>query len=80
MTWYVKGTDIEIVGTLERITGVAVIAHARGDSLTDPTYAGDTRVWWDEQRTIKDDQGRPIYVDEDGCERTVDDIEWRDDE
>lgn len=61
---YVSPTGFAIIGTLERITGVA---HALDyDENGDPEYDGETTVWWDEQETAVDAKGRTIYVDEEG--------------
>lgn len=63
MTLYIKGTDVQIVGTLEKLQGVAL-----ADGLdTDGTiiWHGTTEVRWDDQETyIKD--GLPVWVDTEG--------------
>lgn len=54
-----------IVGTYERLTARA---NATEYSATgEPDYAGDTEVFWDEQKTVMRD-GSMIYLDEDGME------------
>ena len=31
-------------------------------------YAGETKIWWDEQRTIRDKKGRVLLICEDAHE------------
>lgn len=56
-------------GTFERIPGVAQAAAGTPD---EPDYLGETSVCWDDQTSVTDSQGRPVYVDEDGCEHVWD--------
>jgi hypothetical protein len=60
---------VEITGTFERLTGVAMIDDA---GLTaagglDFEYAGGTTIWWDEQRTAQH-CGQRVFIDETGHE------------
>ncbi|MGQ7794496.1 hypothetical protein ACUN0C_18990 [Faunimonas sp. B44] len=55
----------EIVGTLERLMGCANINDITDDG--EPVYSGDTKIWWDEQRTVLRD-GQMLFVDENGDE------------
>lgn len=61
--------QIEITGTLERLSGMAIIDEARidADGSVDFDYAGETTVWWDEQRTALC-KGQRVFVDENGLE------------
>jgi len=74
MTLYVKGTDIQVVGTLETIQGVAIAFGLNEDGS--PEYAGETKIWWDDQRTIIRD-GERIWVDDAGTEYPQSQIESR---
>lgn len=74
----VKGhPEIEIVGTLETLSGVALIGEV--SSLADFEYAGETKVWWDDQRTVVRD-GQRIFVDDDGEEYLESQVEVIDDD
>lgn len=66
--------DIAIVGTLERLTGVARVGSAArvGDRL-DLHYAGGTDVDWDNQVTVYDAAGR-VFVDENGDRVSADNV------
>lgn len=75
---FVKDSDIQIVGTLERLTGRGEISGF-GDTFADVEWQGSTEVFWDEQKTVQRD-GKDIYLDEDGNEYTEDQLELRDDE
>jgi len=68
-------TGTKIVGTLERITAVAMIEDVR--SVFDFDYNGITQVDWDSQKTLIDSAGRKIFVDEDGLEWSENLLEWR---
>lgn len=51
-------------GTVESLKGVAEFA---GDPSAGPVeYGGNTKVWWDEQKTDRDEKGRAIVVCEEG--------------
>ncbi len=60
---------IEIAGTLERLSGIAIIGDGRiqADGAIDFDYSGETTVWWDEQRTAER-KGQRVFVDENGEE------------
>lgn len=81
MTIYVKGTNTEIRGTLERSVGVALASEFAIDEegAVSVNYTGDTDHMWDNQQTVLDEQGRPIFCGADGNTYTVDQIENRDD-
>jgi hypothetical protein len=66
--------DIAIVGTLERLTGVARVESAArvGDRL-ELHYAGGTDVDWDTQVTVYDAAGR-VFVDENGERLSEDNV------
>lgn len=46
-------------GTLERLSGVALL-DVHEDGTAD--YAGDTEIFWDEQRSVRDEQGKVTLV------------------
>lgn len=80
---------LEIEGTLETITGRANITFHSGDEvdLGDEhegkvrfSWAGDTEIFWDEQKTVRDHKGRRIFLDSDGNQWVADQIELRDEE
>lgn len=60
-----KDNKLPIVGTKEITPGCAYIHGI--DEHGAPVYEGGTAMWWDEQRTLEEDGG-PIYLDEDGHE------------
>lgn len=43
-------------GSVEALSGVAVFTDPAPDGSVD--YEGDTQIWWDEQKTVRDRQGR----------------------
>lgn len=68
---YLSPTGSPIVGTLECLSGVALL---EGISATgEPTYSGDTEIWWEEQRTAER-EGKTVFVDNDGFEWTFDQL------
>ena len=71
--------DTAVTGTLERLAGEAQIAQARLDEngLAAFDYAGETKVWWDEQRTARDHRGLVVFIDENGLELTQDQVALR---
>ena len=74
MPLYVKGTDLEVIGTLEELRGVSYAFSLNDDGS--PEYAGETRVWWDGQRTVMRD-GQRVWVEEDSTEHLQSQIEER---
>jgi hypothetical protein len=62
---YVSPTGSPIVGTLERLQGIAAINGIKGNG--EPEYAGETEVLWDGQVPERRD-GQLIYLDEQGLE------------
>jgi hypothetical protein len=46
-------------GTLETVTGKALLLK-NDDGTYD--YAGETKIWWDEQRTVRDAEGRATAI------------------
>lgn len=52
-------------GSVERVPGRADLDIAP-DGTTQ--YEGWTEIWWDEQTTLTDDQGRWNLIDDDGHE------------
>jgi hypothetical protein len=75
---YVKGTDTQIIGTLERLTARANISGF--DEKNEPIWEGSTKVFWDSQKTQTcSTTGQLLYLDEDGNEYRMDELEFRDD-
>lgn len=60
---------IQIQGTLERVSGLAYVmgASRKPDGELDLEYEGETKIWWDEQRTVRE-KGQMIFVDHEGNE------------
>lgn len=73
-----KATGLPIRGTLETVRGRAEISEDSWTRKPDGTlgydYAGDTTIWWDEQRTVTNDDGADLFIDEQGNECTADGI------
>lgn len=74
---------LEITGTLETITGRARITFHPQDEvdLGDEregrlrfAWDGETEVFWDEQKTVANEKGQRIFLDEEGNQWTEDDI------
>jgi len=66
----VSPTGTHIIGTLERLTGYAVIESEtvrNTDTGFEFEYEGTTEVYWDEQKTVERD-GERIFVDRNGDE------------
>ncbi len=76
MTLYVKGTNIEIEGTLETVRGVALTLGLEEDGS--PIYAGETKIWWDEQRTVMHGNDR-VWIGSNGTTYLQSQIEDRED-
>lgn len=61
----------QIIGTLERLAGVAYLDDAKDGGADggkfEVQYSGETEVWWDGQRTVER-KGQRIFVDQDGDE------------
>ena len=49
----------EIEGAVETLVGVAIL-QAIGSGNYE--YEGTTKLWWDEQKTVHDKQGRVLLV------------------
>lgn len=66
-----------IVGTLERVSGVALILEGTSSRAADGTlnfeYAGDTEIWWEEQKTVTR-KGKRVFICEGGDEWTEDQL------
>ena len=65
-----KFTGARITGTLERLLGNSQISEIRQDSSGRITFECEdgTDVNWDTGKTVVDDQGSRIFLDEDGEE------------
>jgi hypothetical protein len=68
----------EIKGTLETLSGCALAYEF--DETGEPNYQGETEIWWDEQKTVTNDKGQMLYLDEDGNEWTWDQLTPLDDD
>ena len=69
-----------ITGTLETLNGVALIHEdvtRQEDGKFTFQYAGETKVWWDDQVTVKRGD-KIVFVDESGAEWTEDEIILKD--
>lgn len=53
-------------GTIETVSGLALLTLPDENGVCD--YEGETKIWWDEQRTIYDDKGRAKLVCHQGHE------------
>jgi hypothetical protein len=73
---YVKGTEIQIVGTAETVMRTCYITGFSQDGTIED-YAEDT-VWWESSEQRKGANGQPLYVGDDGGEYTEDQLEFRD--
>ena len=71
--------EVAVTGTLERLAGEALISGASldNDGLASFAYQGETRVWWGEQRTVRDACGLLTFIDENGLELTQDQVALR---
>ncbi|MGA2107228.1 MAG: hypothetical protein ABSH25_06255 [Syntrophorhabdales bacterium] len=78
---------LEIEGTLETLMGRANITFCKPDVVAleqegklSFDWDGDTEIFWDEQKTVRDHKGRRIFLDSEGNQWTADQIELRDEE
>src|SRR5215469_8901770 len=69
---YFSPRGAKIVGTYARVMVRADIVGFDPDT-GEPEFEGYTEVFWDTQETVERD-GKPLYLDEDGYEWTVDQI------
>lgn len=67
MTLYAKGTNKRIIGTLERVYGVADVIGL--DPTGSPIYGGETKIDWDSQEPVLRG-GKSIWICEDGSQHT----------
>lgn len=68
---YQAPNGLEIVGTSDVVACRAEIDGVEDDGT--PAYAGETEVFWDEQRT-REKGGKILFLDEDGNEWTFDQL------
>lgn len=47
-------------GTVETLSGAALLSDPKPDGSVE--YSGETEIWWDEQRTVRDRAGRVQLV------------------
>lgn len=79
MRAFSKTTGYEVIGTVERMTGVAGISHGsftRTSSGLDFDWSGTTDVDWDNQTTLRNEHGR-VFVDDERNEVNETDIVLR---
>jgi hypothetical protein len=65
----------EIIGTYENLNGCSKFMDAKivdGKIVFD--YTGDTEVYWDAQKTNRDESGKRIFVDEKGFMFSEDEV------
>ena len=75
---YVSPSGSLILGTLERLTGRSEISGIKDDG--EPVYSGGTEIFYDDQVTATDSEGKMIFLDEDGAEWTFDQLKPADEE
>jgi hypothetical protein len=65
----------EIKGTLETLSGVALTLELSrsADGTVTFEYEGETKIWWDEQKTVRR-HGKAVFVDTEGNEWTEDQL------
>lgn len=68
---YYSPNGSRIVGTSDTVACRAEIFGIEDDGT--PEYAGETEVFWDEQKTLERDS-RILFLDEDGDEWTFDQL------
>ena len=74
MTKLIAPNGMEIRGTLERLTGVALASVTRDkNGAVCIEHLGETEIEWDEQKTEFRD-GKEVLVDEEGNEWTSDQL------
>ncbi len=72
---------LEITGTLEKLIGRAGITFCAPGEQGNETagslsffWDGGTEIFWDEQKTAEDENGRKIFLDREGNQWTEDEI------
>ncbi len=64
--------DIEILGALERVPGCALVAEAspNGRGGVNLVYGDETRMYWEEQRPVREagEGGQLVFIDVNGLE------------
>lgn len=65
---------IELCGTLETLSGVALVHSVEEDGAIN--YSGQTDIWWDGQQTVERN-GQRVWVDDEGEEYLESEIEFR---
>lgn len=82
---YNKKTGLPILGTYEMVPARAETTDGSFRLNEDGTeleyeHAGETEMFWDGQDTQSDAKGRTIFLDSDGQEVTIDEIELTEEE
>ncbi len=71
---------LEITGTLEKLQGRGQITFCSPDEAEEHegklsfSWNGGTEIFWDEQKTAQGENGKRIFLDEDGNQWTEDEI------
>jgi len=69
---------VAIIGTVEQLSGVAYVhtyRQADNGRVEVEHWGGETKIWWDEQKSAYDPQRGMIFVGEDGLIYYGDEIE-----
>lgn len=73
--------NLEITGTLEVVTGRALITFCEPGEEREETegclsfcFDGETEIFWNEQRTERTDEGLRIFLDDEGGQWTEKDV------
>lgn len=61
MANYVSPNGHPIIGTKEQIPGVGLITGIEPDGT--PIYGGATDIDWDDQKPVRDGEGKILFVD-----------------
>lgn len=77
---YVKDSEVRIDGTVEVLSGLAIASSWEADAngVPVPEYSGTTEVWWNDQRTKRDDGGNMMVQGDDGETYSILECELRD--
>jgi hypothetical protein len=71
---------LEITGTLEKLQGRGQITFCSPEEAEEQegklsfTWDGGTEIFWNEQKTARDENGRVIFLDREGNQWTGDEI------
>lgn len=74
---YISPNGSPIIGTSDVVSCRAEILGIEDDGS--PEYRGEIEVFWDEQKTLER-EGKILFLDEDGCEWTFDQLSVEEEE